>query len=150
MLMKTPDSEIFLKSKEVVLPMKLSSLIEIALRDMKTAEAAGATINMGTWYETTYDGTCSMCAAGAVMAMTLQQEAPLPNNGWSPQDCPQNVGQLHAIDKLRSGQVRAAGLCLGMDISDNYDAYIPNHARHKDAFYTRMKNLQKRLEAAGY
>lgn len=117
------------KSRKVILPMKLSSLIKICLKDIRRAEATPTCIiNMDEWFEReiaecaisngmvveTHE-YCIMCAAGSVMAFTLGALTKKEHATAYPSDFPDNAQQLQAIDELRCGQVSGAARCIWPD-----------------------------------
>jgi len=105
--------------KKRLLQRKLSSLVELAIHDMKKVEKMrGYRINMIRWHEpfSTDDGTgvevCAVCAAGSVMARTLgvpkdQYAVPTPRYF--------SIGtnaRLDAINCLRCGDIANAMICM--------------------------------------
>ena len=83
------------RRRQIILPMKLSSLIKIALKDLGKAEAQPKKfiVEMSEWYipeevvcatesgvEVDRYEACTVCAAGSVMAFTLNAAKTQPNN----------------------------------------------------------------------
>jgi hypothetical protein len=169
------------KAAMKVLPMKMSALIKIALADIRKAEKLKKEffVDMGNWLlrdelvctvgVTTISETpiCVACAAGSVMAFTLGQRSKLRDgHEIVPEDLPDNVNQLHAIDELRQGDVLGAAAYLGLiEREGYYDDYppdkraifnklemkIPAYVYHKtEPFHKAMAKLQQKLVKAGY
>lgn len=129
------------KRKKVILPMKLSSLIGIALRDIRRAEAMPKkfVVDMDTWFKPetvqckTDDGVlieehkvCTMCAAGSVMAFSLgalgRKDA---DSELFTESFPGNQKQLEAINYLRDGNcLQAARTLWPPTYNENSGAYI--------------------------
>ena len=160
--------------KKTILPKKLSSLIGIALRDIRKAEKQEKYIvDMGTFHEPSiivcsYEGgfssegriikrepACIVCAAGSVMAFTLKADF---TKDLSPSSFKRNEAQLNAIDALRTGNAQSAAAFL--DPSDKecdnlYEiemkTYIPDYDRdNPKPFHKAMVKFQIALKKAGY
>jgi hypothetical protein len=129
------------RRQQVILPTKLSSLIKIALRDMRKAEAKPKefVIEMSEWFhreevecrtrESTLVEThevCVMCAAGSVMAFSLGVLKHKNIDEAQPHHYPKNEAQLNAINLLREG-------CVG-------DAY--STIRENDPSLTEAQELK--------
>src|SRR5258708_30572316 len=99
------------RTRSTVLPMVPSKLIDIAIKDMRTALKKKWVINMGDWYNPKAEVICSVgddtviekytvctsCAAGAVMALSLANASQL-KKALEPDDFRANARQLQAID----------------------------------------------------
>ncbi len=124
------------KTAQPILPRKLSSLIKVALKDIRRAEnTPGYLVRMNTWHDPDEvvcrigdaDGgieldrkpICSVCAAGSVIAFSLKGD---PTKELDPDDFPRNRDQLNACDDLRSGRVTAAAERLGVISDMAFDA----------------------------
>lgn len=97
----------------VRLPHSLSELAQIALDDLTTeVPARGLRVGMSTWCRKRGDGTCSVCAAGAVMVARLgldPAKGETGGHGWLIRDFGEhNALALVAIDSLRQGRVEVA------------------------------------------
>jgi len=166
------------RKKPVILPMKMSSLIKIALKDLRKVEAQPRkfVVEMGNWFlpeevicETssgiiveTHD-ICSVCAAGSVMAFTLGQKVDLNGDEVCPEHFPKNEKQLHAINELRVGNAIGAARYVGLwepgpstgsyrpgEKYQKYDAHIPEYDRdNPEPFHKAMTKFQQKLEKAG-
>jgi hypothetical protein len=162
--------------KQVILPKKLSSLIGIALRDLRKAEksdkyiiAMESTFHLPTTVTcTANDGelliseqdACIICAAGSVMAFSLNTGIGMEK---TPSDFAGNTHQLQAIDSLRMGHARIAMDDLEMPYDDDlkmpYDyeklrkceMRIPDYNRdNPESFHKAMIKFQAKLKKAGY
>ena len=133
------------------LPSKPSELITIALEDLaKVEKIKGYKVYMRDWHEP--DGkVCSVCAAGAVMAMRLgvkPQEDRAPSNF----DGDGLGDKLRAINNLRTGGVYFAFRDLSMDstVGMRFDRHIPEYEDGRRAFKREMRKLARDLAKAGY
>lgn len=98
------------KPRTAKLPEKMSDLLELAVRDAQAAEAAGAILDMGTWYSA--NGTCRVCMAGAVLQQTIgfDRQVHIDHCDLRPVLCDQEgldegiITALLAIDNMRCGQ----------------------------------------------
>lgn len=100
----------------VVLPSKLSELLELAVRDALTCEAEPARyrLDMGSWHSPGRDGVCHVCLAGAVLAQTLG----VPAGKWVTWDSVEDQAELVAINEMRIGSFSDAAICLGLAHDD--------------------------------
>lgn len=155
------------KKKPVILPRKMSSLIRIALRDIRKVENSNKfVIEMGSWFTPTEitcktdNGaviseykSCAVCAAGSVMAFSLGASKKF-NQELTPSEFTGNTSQLSAIDSLRVGEVHDASNELGIVISGDrsrFDTHVPEYdAMEPELFHKAMTKLQTRLAKAGY
>lgn len=162
--------------KPVILPMKLSSLIAVALKDVRKAEnTKSVVVEMSNWFEveevecrTQNDvliethNVCNLCAAGSVMAFSLGKLGTAAS--LTPTNFPKNERQLEAINELREGNVSGAIKCLYHD--DLYDnesdasklyrkacelnCHIPDYDRENpEPFHKAMIRFKERLQRAG-
>jgi hypothetical protein len=153
--------------KKVILPRKLSSLIGIALRDLRKAEKSDKyIISMESTFHSPTTVTCTanhgeilvkeqqacvICAAGSVMAFSLNAG----NVERSPGDFVGNSAQLDAIDFLRKGNATAAAEELNIthkyEILEKLDSWIPDYDRNNpEPFHKAMIEFQAKLKKAGY
>lgn len=159
------------RRKKVILPMVMSKLIDIALRDMRKALAKGWIIDMDSWFDpktqvicsTVSDliikqyTVCSACAAGSVMAFSLAKTNQL-NRTLTPSMFEGNEKQLQAIDSLRVGDAAYAARNLNLSAnSDGYvsigqlDTYIPDFDQTEpEPFFKAMTAFSAKLKKAGY
>ena len=159
--------------RNVTLPRKMSSLIKIALADMRKAEAKPDyfVVDMGVYFKPTNivcctdsdfgweeiiineHPACVVCAAGSVMAFTLGKKD--SKEELVPEDMSGNDDQLMAIDSLRQGSVYEAAHVLELPEGDSdkyrkFDCVIPEYDRkNPKPFHKAMEKLQKKLERAG-
>lgn len=105
------------------LPSKLSAVLRVAVGDVAKvlARPAEYAINVEAWHVAgdESDPRCLVCAAGAVMAMTL--EVPREQTRTVREFAPAVQARLLAIDSVRRGQVREA--LDEVAIADDADAY---------------------------
>jgi hypothetical protein len=140
------------RRQQVILPTKLSSLIKIALRDMRKAEAKPKefVIEMSEWFHReevecrTREGTivdahevCVMCAAGSVMAFSLGVLKHKNIDEAQPHHYPKNERQLNAINELRVGSVGGAYSIIHDD--------DPITADDEDDQYQKMADIAETL-----
>lgn len=169
------------RKKPVILPRVMSKLIDIALKDIRKVEKMKSkyAIDMGDWYDpnaqlvcSVGDNSvisrtkiCSVCAAGSVMAFSLNAKG---NRELTPDSFPKNADQLHAINALRVGSVLSAYQVLFPD--EGVSDYTQDSERRKKAnqlielgddipeyepmepepFHKALKKLQAKLQKAGY
>lgn len=168
------------RAKAKILPKVMSKLIEIALNDLKKAEATkGMVVDMAEWLNpnvklecTTPNGevverrkACIVCAAGAVMAFTLGKKN--TTKELFPEDMRNNEDQLCAINELRCGDVANAASYLGICekyhnlinglYSEEYEALlelnedVPEYDNlNPKSFHKAMEKLATKLRRAGY
>lgn len=160
------------KKREVILPRKMSSLIKIALRDIRKAEATEkyimdmntfhsptelvCSINEGAEVITRHEA-CVVCAAGAVMAFSLKAD---PTKSLDPDNFNKNQNQLAAIDHLRQGLIHGAFEELNPDgwsekVEDKLDTIpqvqIPHYDRDApEPFHKAMEKLEAVLKKSGF
>lgn len=99
------------------LPSLPSDLITLALADLRKAESTpGLTIDMSDWYVTDREGVCTVCLAGAVMAVTLGISAPQPAHTILPSSeryvDPVFCDPLRALNLFRTGHIHDGLLYL--------------------------------------
>ena len=117
-------------SEEKTLPNTLSGLLRVAVEDGRKVQADPRYVfDMSIWHDPMKvegeDTVCSVCMAGAVMAMRL--DAPIekvvdPDNY---QDKGDLEFQLRAIDNLRSGDLVDAYRALHWE--DNSKRHLKDH-----------------------
>ena len=134
---------------KTTLPSKLSDLAELTLRNMQSAiKSPRYYINMDVFHVP--NKTCAVCAAGSVMAFTLD----VPHNvNRVASDFPRHIThKLFAIDCLRTGAVSAALVELGrpymkeMKLNRNITPY---DECNRKPFFRDMRRLIKDLRADG-
>jgi hypothetical protein len=150
--------------ESVRLPDTLSELTLLAVNDLKAARKTRKyEIYMGQWHAP-YDGKCSICAAGSIMAITLKSD---PDERLSPNSFDDDTRRkLEAVNDLRCGAVGEAFLCLksvyfstDLDEADQelywkYEALdrdVPTFNPHDPRpFYRAMEKLAADLKEAGF
>lgn len=145
--------------RNIILPMKMSSLIKIALADIRKAEKSEkCIIDMGYWYDfkevkcyledSEFGGVpvstteaCVVCASGSVMAFSLGALENKEKRHLIPSSFRDNEQQLTALDYLRQGMTSTAAEYLRLfdwDTEDGVkrseklrklDAVIPEYTR---------------------
>lgn len=132
------------------LPNKPSDLAELVLRDMRKAIRSPLYhIDMSVFHVP--NKTCAVCAAGSVMAFTLNgphDEHQLPGNFPEP-----TKRKLYAIDHLRTGNMGAAFAIMDRSSlkGEQFTRVIANYDEHdRKPFFRDMRQLIKDLRAAGY
>jgi hypothetical protein len=162
------------KVKMRILPRKMSSLIKIALADLRKAEQdrEKCAISMtDTWFlrdEATCTVTienqpriisehpiCVMCLAGVVIGFSLGAIKNEKINSAGPSDFEKNEGQLESLDCLRTGDVWGAASYLGVDIEkgavSKFYVSIPEYdADDPEPFHKAMDKLRQKLIKGGY
>jgi len=163
--------------KLVILPMVMSKLVAIALKDLRKVEKMKTkyAVDMDDWYQPNAELTCvvgdstisktkicSVCAAGSVMAFSLGADG--KKRYMEPASFPANMKQLHAINNLRTGQALVAYSSLFPD-ANMYDwdntpetrklnklctDIPPYEPMDPEPFHAAMKKFQAKLEKAGY
>lgn len=114
------------KKRMVKLPVKLSALIELTIADIKKAERSPRyVVNMDIWHEPRVEQvwsekrgeffmpkveTCTVCAAGSVMAGTLK--VPLSTDCGPEDFSAWNRARLLACNFFRLGEVAEAAIDL--------------------------------------
>ena len=138
---------------------KPSSLIRLALRDLRTCEKdSGYDIDMGDWhFPVPEHGLCYVCLAGAVIAQTLNiapTEYCRPNDDFDPSSPMTKIDRiLQALDALRIGGVLTAFHYLEMDtdtLKMDPERYIPVYEADPESFKLAMEELARELEREGY
>lgn len=106
------------KKRNIAAIKKLSTLLEVALGDLKKQEKAkNVVIDMGTWCRKDKDGVCHVCLAGSVMKGSLGL-APRKYNGIEPHQLSCGTEKrMRALNYLRVGCVTSAYL----SVHDDYD-----------------------------
>lgn len=135
--------------KKKILPRHPSTLIRIAVEDLKAVEKAKKrfTVNMGTWHEME-DGKCAVCFAGAVMAKTLKLK---DTSDGHPSSQRGNSPQLNALNYFREGHVQEALSELGIARKDGdpTNRNVAGYEYDKRKFKRTMLQLAAELEGVG-
>lgn len=138
------------------LPDKMSGLIRLSIADLKKVLALPEryAVDMGSWHTPRSDGICSVCQAGAVMAMTLsvaRSEHMTPGRLYHPE-----APKLEALNYLRIGDVPQAACVWGLLEDDILLAYrfgqrhsIPQWHHSPYLFMDAQLQLAADLEAVG-
>jgi hypothetical protein len=130
------------------LPDLPSELIRLALKDLELCENDNKYfIDMDWWHCRRFDGSCSVCLAGSVMAKTL--DTPLVNA--FPEDFASTGTEMKllALNQFRGGVVKRGLQYLGV-VCDEVDNFAPtDYARDAEGFKREMELLASRLEAVG-
>lgn len=145
-------------SKMTILPKKMSSLIGIALKDIRKAEKFSDKfiIDMATWYDPERsltcrlddnqhgkiikeDKVCVMCAAGSVLAFSLGAGGKFRTQKVKEMET-KNMPQLNAIDALRIGSLSTA--VTELDLWPKADNNI-----HYDTQYKKLNDKMNKLES---
>lgn len=135
-------------------PKKVSALIRLALGDLERAEGApGYVVDMDQWHDSSWgeEEECAVCLAGSVMAFSLRapkDEDLVPSNFdpvWN--------AALKALDALRKGDCRSAGIFLGFPerlLGLVRNRVIPQYALSAADFKEAMEAMAAEYEAAGW
>lgn len=137
-----------------ILPEKPSALIRLALGDLRKVEQDERyEVYMGDWHNPGMDGTCEVCLAGAVMAMSLGADIraySLPSD-FHEQD-QATTERLLALNQFRTGHINA-GLTImryfGRGRTIPVFVTIPSYHTDPEAFYATMDEVAGMLEGAG-
>lgn len=131
------------------LPVTLSGLLELALRELQRVEQDDRyLVDMGFWHQTVADNReCSVCMAGAVLS-TYHGPHEIVSALRGKYD-EETVARLEAIDMLRRGQVHTALGVLGIPHPGAgrmpHDRAIPPYSVDRDAFMIEMRLVLKDL-----
>lgn len=138
------------KTSEKTLPDKLSKLVVLALRDLELVEKQPETyvVDMGKWHDP--NSHCTVCLAGAVMAMTLKES---PKQFTTPSEYPRVVAaKLSALNFLRCGDVASAAIVCGhrdrIEVSLRGFGITP-YEKSRSGFKKTMKAMANKLAKAG-
>lgn len=128
------------------LPDTLWELLDVALADLRAVEADDRyAVSMGFWHAP-IDGTCVVCAAGAVMAESLGVS---PGRSVLPEYFDDiTAKKLCVINSLRMGHVEYAAERLGVPTSIKSRS-VAHYVIDRDQFYADMTKLRDDLKAAG-
>jgi hypothetical protein len=122
----------------------MSELLTIALNDLEKVEKDPIyQVRMDVWHQGIgrYGDQCAVCLAGAVLAKTLEVDPSL-NASPGRMGSVDNVDQLLAIDKLRSGGVSLAASRLRLTCSiDLDDRFIPDYRYNHNGFHQQLRQL---------
>lgn len=139
--------------KQVVLPSKPSTLLEIAMADLESAEKSkNYTIDMWSYHET-LGSKCAVCLAGSVMAFSLKADK---NTDLSPENFGINQQQLIAIDHLRMGDFSYVAEALDLDYKQsvvqkyNLERNITSYEKDPTLFKKEIKEYIRDLKKAGF
>lgn len=126
------------------LPEKLSAVLRIAVADVERCRARPDeyVVDVDTWYavdvgERATDRRCYVCAAGAVMAMTLEAPATAVWSRSPWRDYPPAVAaRLVAVDHVRRGHVHEglAEVAIADDAAE-YERVLTARQRGYDSAY---------------
>jgi hypothetical protein len=142
-----------LSNKPKSLPNKPSALILLALKDLEQIEASNKyNVNMSTFHSPSYryNGKCSVCLAGAVMAKTLNVR---PNQYRGPIDMGDPIKRkLYAIDHFRQGGISAGFYDMRIPVPALVvnEINIIDYSQDPDMFKTQMTKLARDLKELGY
>ena len=130
----------------------LADLMTMAVDDMEALIDDPAYLFTNSVWLAGGAGRCCVCTAGAVMVNRLGADT---SKYVSPSSFPDEVSRrLCAIDDLRTGNIRAAGKHIGLDISYNH-FNVPYHTFHnnnsarpfikfwKDGGLRRLRHIEK-------
>lgn len=123
---------------------KLSTLLQIGLRDLRKQERAPKSeVDMATWLSR--NGKCSACLAGSVMRWSMGISV---RRGESLMPMPFDSA-LYALDELRFGYVSSAANYLGVDtrVEDNF--FIAEYRIDPKQWWRDMRRLLADLKKAG-
>jgi hypothetical protein len=126
--------------------IKPSELIELALHDLEVVESMPDkySVNMAFWHMSDY-GTCEVCLAGAVMAVSLH--VPIKTSISNVEDFkPEFAPLLRALNFFRTGHIRL-GLAV-MGISRYFDEVpVCDYAANKEHFKRDMRGMAEFLKS---
>ena len=133
-----------------LLPNLPSDLILLALEDLEMAEQNKKyRVSMERWHFPMEDQPCSVCLAGAVMAMSLDAN---PAKDYIPCDFDHEGDKLRALNEFRIGEVRSGLRSMGYDVDDNEeieDVPITHYAVSHTQFKADMRALANTLKENG-
>ena len=137
-----------MNQSENKLPEKLSDLLQVALEDLRKAEASDQyAVNMRDWH-LPFRRVCSVCLAGSVMAFSL--DADITKN-LAPVDFDDHTSRrLSALDSLRRGAVDDAACQLWIESDYSHlDRDVPRYSNNPKQWHKDMEKLVKDLKEAG-
>jgi hypothetical protein len=138
--------------RKIKLPDKPSALIRLAIKDLEAVEKNPAyRIDMGAWHEP-YDGKCSVCLAGAVIAQTCKIKNDryiYPNRDVFGKS---TTNKLMALDDFREGSVY--GGLTGCGVAEERalkfkDWNVVSYIDHPKEFKSQMRRMATNLKRAG-
>ena len=134
------------RKPSIRLPDKPSELIDVALADLRKAEKDGCMIDMGEWH-VPFDGSCSVCAAGAVMRRGVSDNLEVGPSYFNET----TDNKLCAIDQLRVGFVYEALVMLEIPRAGVVvkNCEITHYDYDRTKFYRDLRRLAARLRKAG-
>ena len=129
-----------------MLPDKPSSLIRIALADLKRIEKDPRyRVDMTQWHTPT-GGLCRVCLAGSVIAKTLQSDSLkyVTANYYSQRE----RLKFYALNEFRLGNIQGGLIHMGIDIPYKllYGVPICEYSRDPEQFHRDMAELANLLE----
>ena len=134
------------------LPNKPSSLIKLALADLKKVERSKKYIvDMGAWHKA--NGVCSVDLAGSVMAQTLNVPINMTVMPEAFDDDTEN--KLQALNDFRIGFIEGGLRRMNTPSSIKAIPIVPNciaippYKKGKAAFHKAINDLVKLLESVG-
>ena len=138
------------KLKTLARYKKLSSLLALALKDLRKQERAkNCRVKMYVWWmpKGTRRKTCVTCLAGSVMKYSLRK----PDSSFIvvPRKFDAATeSRLWALDALRRGQVYNAAIVTSLQTNVS-DRSVPRYEDDRDGWWSAMRQLLKELRAAG-
>ena len=133
------------------LPNRPSDLIRLGLSDMEKAEASPHyEVDQNVWHKPDPRrlGTCLVCNAGSIMAMTLMANK---RSCFRPGDFDYDTeGKLLAVDSFRMGEVTHAFHQMGLGKPPIDDIDVALYGVSPDDFRRDQRELATTLEAAGF
>lgn len=135
------------------LPGRPSRLIRRALRDLREVERSpDYEVDMGEWHTPSHDGTCAVCLAGSVMAISLElavDELATPGHGDMSR---RDSCKLEALDEFRVGHVARGLLAMSRDwpVGVPSELDVPEYDEDEPGpFHHAMQNMADLLREAG-
>jgi hypothetical protein len=137
--------------RKLRLPDKPSSLILVALKDLRRVEKLKRIyrIEMGDWHRS--NSHCSVCLAGAVMTRVCSpKEDVVPGDSRFSCDV---TNKLLALNDFRAGYVAEGVMKVIKGSIYQYHLpyywYIPSYKLWPETFYEKMNELAKMLKEKG-
>lgn len=132
------------KRKTLAHVKKLSTLLEIGLRDLRKQEMAeNSEVDMQTCLKR--NGKCVACLGGSVMRFSLGNRA---KEAWFNAYDSETCLRLSALDSLRKGFVDSAAYSLGVPTSIQL-RYVQAYDGPNGEWWKAMRQLLKELKDAG-
>lgn len=143
---------------KIIKKAKPSELIALALDDLKKAEQSKKyTIDMDFWHGPTFDTSCSVCLAGAVIAGTLKVPFNEQLEPWEIEDL-KVANRMVGLDSFRCGCVFSGLDYMGrlskktknrLLKDDRDDMLVRDYADDKGGFKRDMRKVARYLESIG-